>query len=65
MEMNDSKDFESKKLKHMMVQLLEQQQEQLKLLQEELARERTRAKIFLLGGGMVVFFAFSNLCKKL
>ena len=41
--MNDSKDFESKKLKHMMVQLLEQQQEQLKLLQEELARERTRA----------------------
>ena len=35
MQMNDFKDYESKKLKHMMVQLLEQQQEQLKLLQEK------------------------------
>ena len=43
LEMNDSKNYESTKLKHMMVQLLEQQQEQLKLLKEELARERTRA----------------------
>ena len=43
--MNDITDFESKKLNNMMLQLFEQLQEQLKLLQEELARERTQANI--------------------
>ena len=44
--MNDNKNYESKNLKHMMMQLLEQYQEQLKLVQEELAREITRAKTY-------------------
>ena len=35
MEINDSKNYDCTKLKHMMVRLLEQQQEQSTLLQEK------------------------------